>query len=140
MVDRKENIMTTQTHSVTSLPRNVRQIKQLQEASRHLQVIPRDVEHGRYLVASAHDSDRYYQVVVNRDEMSGHCTCPWAQYGGINCKHVLAALGAEYEPWGAISFWPTPDAARRQHRRVLWGERIYATLRPRARSRRSTHR
>ena len=126
------------TYTTSPLPRNVRQVKQLQEASRNLRVVPRDPEHGRYLVASAHDSDRYYQVVVDRDEMSGHCTCPWAQYGGINCKHVLAALRAEYEPWGAISFWPTPEAARRQHRRVLHGERIYATLRPRA-NYRSSH-
>jgi len=132
--------MTTQTHSRAPLPRNVRQVKQLQAASRQLQVIPRDPAHGRYLVASAHDSDRYYQVAVDRDEMSGHCTCPWAQHGGINCKHVLAALSAAYAPWGAISFWPTADAAHRQHRRVLWGERIYATLRPRANRRRSHHR
>ena len=127
-----EGTMTTSINSVSALPRNIRQVKQLQEASRRLMVVPRDPERGRYLVASAHDSDRYYHVAVHRDELSGHCTCPWAHYGGINCKHVLAALRAEYEPWGAISFWPTSDAARRQHRHVLRGEQLYATLRPRA--------
>jgi hypothetical protein len=127
--------MTT-TPQLASLPRNIRQIKQLQEASRRLMVVPRAPERGRYLVMSAHDSDRYYQVAVQRDGLSGHCTCPWAQYGGINCKHVLAALRAEYEPWGVLSFWPTSDDARRQHRQVLRGERLYATLRPRQRCRR----
>ena len=127
--------MSTSTNISLPLPRNIRQVKQLQEASRGLMVVPRDPERGRYLVASAHDTDRYYQVAVQRDELSGHCTCPWAQYGGINCKHVLAALRAEYEPWGALSFWPTSDDARRQHRHVLHGERLYATLRPRQRRR-----
>jgi hypothetical protein len=113
------------------LPRNTVQIKQLQEASRRLEVIPHDPEHGRYLVESASESGRYYEVALQRDGLSGHCTCTWAQYGGINCKHVLAALRAEYAPLGALSFWPTRDEARRQHRRVWQGERIYATLRPR---------
>jgi SWIM zinc finger len=128
--------MTTSTNIVPPLPRNIRQVKRLQEVSRRLMVVPRDPERGRYLVASAHDSDRYYQVAVQRDGLSGHCTCPWAQYGGINCKHVLAALRAEYAPWGALSFWPTGDDARRQHRHVLRGERLYATLRPRQRRQR----
>ena len=123
--------MITSTNIISPLPRNIRQVKQLQGASRGLMVVPRDPERGRYLVASAHDAERYYQVAVHRDGLFGHCTCPWAQYGGINCKHVLAALRAEYEPWGALSFWPTSDDARRQHRHVLRGERLYATLRPR---------
>ena len=127
--------MMTSTSILPPQPRNIRQVKQLQEASRRLLVVPRDPDHGRYLVASARDADRYYQVVVHHDGLSGHCTCPWAQYGGINCKHVLAALRAEYEPWGALSFWPTGDDARRQHRQVLRGERLYATLRPRQRRR-----
>jgi uncharacterized Zn finger protein len=109
------------------------QIKKLQDASRQLLVIPRDPERGRYLVASARQSGRYYEVALQQDALMGHCTCPWAQYGGINCKHVLAALQAHYAPWGALSFWSTRDAARRQHRRILPGERLYATLRPRRR-------
>ena len=113
------------------MPRNIRQIKKLQQASRRLMVIPRDPEHGRYLVESAGDSERYYHVAVQPGMLSGHCTCPWGQYGGINCKHVLAALRAEYEPSGALSFWPTREDAQRQHRQVLSGERLYATLRPR---------
>jgi hypothetical protein len=111
--------------------RNVVQIKQLQDASRRLNVIPRDPEHGRYLVESASASGRYYEVALQRDELSGHCTCTWAQYGGINCKHVLAALRADYAWAGTLSFWPTRDEAQRQHRRIWQGERLYATLRPR---------
>jgi SWIM zinc finger len=110
-------------------------IKKLQEASRHLMVIPRDPERGRYLVESAHDPGRAYEVALQRGDLTGHCTCPWAQYGGINCKHVLAALREHYAPWGALSFWPSRDAAQRQHRRILPGERLYATLRPRGRRR-----
>jgi len=111
-------------------PRNTVHIKALQAASRRLLVIPRDPARRRYLVESAGDSGRYYEVALQPDGLSGHCTCLWAQHGGINCKHVLAALRAEYQPHGTLSFWPTRDDARRQHRRVLPGERLYATLRP----------
>ena len=121
----------TNTATLTLEPRNIRRIKKLQQASRQLLVIPRDAEHGRYLVKSAGDADQYYQVAVQSDMLTGHCTCPWSRYGGINCKHVLAALQAKYEPWGALSFWPTRADAQRQHRQVLPGERLYATLRPR---------
>ena len=117
------------------MPRNTVQIKKLQAASQRLMVIPRDLERRRYLVESASQSGRYYEVALQPDGLSGHCTCMWAQYGGINCKHVLAALRAEYAPWGMLSFWPTRDDARRQHRRMLPGERLYATLRPRGRPR-----
>ena len=121
----------TSTATLTLEPRNIRQIKKLQQASRRLLVIPRDPERGRYLVKSAGGSEQYYQVAVQPDTLSGHCTCPWSQYGGINCKHVLAALQAKYEPWGALSFWTTREDAKRQHRQMLPGERLYATLRPR---------
>jgi hypothetical protein len=94
-------------------------------------VIPRDPERGRYLVVSASDPGRAYEVALQRGELAGHCTCLWAQYGGINCKHVMAALREHYAPWGRLSFWPSRDAAARQHRRILPGERLYATLRPR---------
>jgi len=130
-IDINNTIMSTSPFP--PLPRNTRQIKKLQAASRGLLVVPRDPEQGRYLVESASQSGQYYQVALRRDELSGHCTCLWAQYGGINCKHVLAALRTEYAPWGMLSFWPTRDDARRQHRRMLPGERLYATLRPRHR-------
>jgi hypothetical protein len=125
--------MTQGTPFLPPMPRNVVAIKKLQQASRRLIVIPRDPERRRYLVESASQSGHFYEVALQREGLSGHCTCAWAQYGGINCKHVLAALRAEYEPRGSLSFWPTRDDARRQHRRILPGERLYATLRPRRR-------
>jgi hypothetical protein len=123
--------MTIDMRSVPMGPRNTVQIKKLQAASRRLLVVPRDPERGRYLVESANDSGRYYEVALQCGELSGHCTCPWGQYGGINCKHVLAALRAHCAPSGTLSFWPSQETARRQHRRVLLGEQLYATLRPR---------
>jgi hypothetical protein len=122
-----------QTTTITPRPlRNTVHIKKLQAASQRLMVIPRDPERGRYIVASASDPSRTYEVALQPDRLSGHCTCTWAQYGGINCKHVLAALRAEFQPLGTLSFWSSRDEARRQHRHVLPGERLYATLRPRA--------
>jgi len=122
--------------NVVSAPvRSTVHVKKLQQASRRLIVIPRDPERGRYLVTSAGDPSRAYEVALQRGELSGHCTCTWAQYGGINCKHVLAALREHYSPWGWLSFWPNRDAAERQHRRILPGERLYATLRPRGQRR-----
>ncbi|HNP71787.1 MAG TPA: SWIM zinc finger domain-containing protein [Kouleothrix sp.] len=117
--------------SIPPLPRNIVNIKRLQHDSRELLVIPRDPDHGRYWVESASQPDRHYEVALQPAALAGHCTCEWARHGGINCKHVLAALQASYAPNGALSFWATPDAAARQHRRVLLGERLYATLRPR---------
>ena len=125
--------MTLNSQLVSSGPRNIVHLKQLQAASRRLLVIPRDPERGRYLVESASSSGRYYEVALQRGELAGHCTCSWAQYGGINCKHVLAALQEHYAPAGTLSFWPSCDSARRQRRRILPGERLYATLRPRRR-------
>lgn len=125
--------MTNLPVSILQQPRNVVSVKALQQASKRLVVIPRDSEHGRYLVESGQQPGQHYEVVVQQDGLSGHCTCLWAQYGGINCKHVLAALREAHADEGELSFWPTQTAARRQHRRVLTGERLYATVRPRRR-------
>ncbi len=111
--------------------RSVVHVKKLQQASRRLEVIPHDPEHGVYLVTSAIRPDVYYEVVLDPDRPAGRCTCPWAQYGGINCKHVLAALQTRYAAQGRLSFWRSPNAARRQHRRLLIGDQLYITLRPR---------
>ncbi|KPV53701.1 hypothetical protein SE17_08090 [Kouleothrix aurantiaca] len=123
--------MTIEQTAIPATTRNVVHIKALQDASRNLQVIARDATHGRYLVESGRDSGQHYEVALYPGELAGHCTCRWAQYGGINCKHVLAALRVAYAGQGALSFWPTQDAARRQHRQVLPGERLFAALRPR---------
>lgn len=104
-------------------------VKDLQRASRRLAVIPLDPCHGRYLVASGTQAGQVYRVTIEPERLEGSCSCPWAQYGGINCKHVLAALRAHYGGQGSLSFWRTRSDARRQHRPVLTGDHLFATLR-----------
>lgn len=123
-----EPIKTTQYPT-----RNVVQLKNVQAASRQLQVFELDVEQGLYLVQSASDPSGFYEVSVQPSAMTGQCSCSWARYGGINCKHVLAALRFAHAHDGTLSFWPSQDAAQRQHRRTLQGQQLYATLRPRQR-------
>jgi hypothetical protein len=113
--------------------RNVVHIKRIQRASRRLNVIPRDPSRGLYLVESASQPGQLYTVALEPGVLAGRCNCPWAQNGGVNCKHVLAALRMHYAQSGALSFWRTRDDARRQHRQLLYGENLYATLRPRRR-------
>ena len=125
--------MTAHPVTTPQQPRNVVSVKALERASKKLRVIPRDPERGRYLVESGHQSGQQYEVALQQHTLSGHCTCLWARYGGINCKHVLAALRQAYAAEGELSFWPTPSAARRQHRPMLAGERLYATVRSRRR-------
>jgi uncharacterized Zn finger protein len=113
--------------------RNIVQIKALQRASRRLEVRPLDPSAGRYLVTSASQPGLRYHVQIDPVQLSGHCTCRWAQHGGINCKHVLAVLREHYAAQGRqISFWRTRGAARRQHRSIIAGEELFATLRRRA--------
>ncbi|MFO7169498.1 MAG: SWIM zinc finger family protein [Chloroflexota bacterium] len=116
-------------------PRTTVRVKTLQRASRRLEVVPRDPQRGQYLVASASQPGVFYSVDLDSRALAGRCTCPWAQHGGVNCKHVLAALRYHYTGLGGLSFWRTLADARRQHRRTVKGEGIYATVRPRARRR-----
>jgi hypothetical protein len=83
----------------------------------------------RYLVSSAALDGRFYEVVLDPETLSGRCTCPWGQHGGVNCKHVLAVLRERFAPEGALSFWSSPEAARRQHRPIIAGDHLVATLR-----------
>jgi uncharacterized Zn finger protein len=107
-------------------------IKRIQQASRKLDVLPIDPEAGRYYVTSASQPGMLYEVTLDPQLPEGRCTCAWAQHGGLNCKHVLAALRAHYAKRGQLSFWRSASAARRQHRPILEGEQLYATLRPHA--------
>jgi uncharacterized Zn finger protein len=121
------------TQQDQNFKRNTVQIKALQRKSRRLEVTPLDPQQGRYLVESASQPRRRYHVQIDPDRLSGHCTCLWAQHGGINCKHVLAVLREHYAAQGQqLSFWASRDAARRQHRRILVGEQLFATRRRRA--------
>lgn len=111
-----------------SLRRPTVNVKSLQRAARSLRVEPLESE-GRYLVASASHAGAHYLVTLEPGSLAGECTCPWAQHGGSNCKHVLAALRARYRSEGALSFWRSREAAARQHRPILQGPGFYATLR-----------
>ncbi|MFP4440810.1 MAG: SWIM zinc finger family protein [Chloroflexaceae bacterium] len=110
--------------------RNIVHVKELQRASRQVDVIPYDPQQGVYIVESASRPGRQYEVVLSSSSLQGNCTCPWARYGGMNCKHILAALRARYANQGTLSFWRTFPDAQRQHRRILTGNQIYGTLRP----------
>ena len=112
-----------------TLPRSPVRVKALQDASRRLDVVPVEPERGHYFVTSAAKNGVYYEVTLSEDGLGGSCTCPWGQHGGENCKHVLAALRVHYAHEGQLSFWPSLDAAQRQHRRLVRGERLYGTLR-----------
>lgn len=116
--------------TVNAFPkRNVVRIKALQRASRELDVIPLTSDEERYHVTSASTPGRYYEVRIDPATLQGSCTCPWAEHGGVNCKHVLAVLRARYAQEGQLSFWRHPQDARRQHRQIIAGDDIYATLR-----------
>jgi hypothetical protein len=104
-------------------------LKDLQRASRRLEVIPIDEEAGIYLVSSASQPGQHYRVTIDAETLAGQCSCPWAQHGGINCKHVLAVLRMHYAETGALSFWPSRQEASRQHRQIIDGEQLFATLR-----------
>ncbi|NTU82722.1 MAG: SWIM zinc finger family protein [Chloroflexales bacterium] len=107
--------------------RNVVRLKALQRASRRLLV--EQTGAASYRVSSASQAGRSYYVLIDPETLTGQCTCPWAQYGGVNCKHVLAVLQAHYAGRGALSFWADPGAARRQHRPIIAGEHLYVTVR-----------
>ncbi|HEU4322564.1 MAG TPA: SWIM zinc finger family protein [Roseiflexaceae bacterium] len=120
----------SETPAVYGPARNVVRVKQLQGASRSLNVIPLEPERGEYLVESASQPGQVYHVTLDQERLGGRCTCPWAEHGGINCKHVLAALREHHAASGELSFWPSSAAARRQHRRTLAGDGLYVTVRP----------
>lgn len=123
--------MTLSRDANALLQRSTVQVKRLQQASRRLAVIPQNPERGAYLVESESQPLQFYEVALEPDALTGQCSCPWAQHGGINCKHIMAALRARYAPHSAISFWRTRRDARRQHRHILMGENLFATIRPR---------
>ncbi len=47
--------------------------------------------------------------------ISARCTCKWAEFGGIACSHVIAALTKLAErKQRTLSFWGSAEEARRQ--------------------------
>jgi uncharacterized Zn finger protein len=110
-------------------PRNVVQVKQLQQASRRLRVVAIDRDAGLYHVSSAQNHQMFYEVQLDTRNLRGSCSCAWAQHGGINCKHVLAALQSAYADMGQLSFWSNEEEAERQHRQIHEGQQLFATVR-----------
>jgi uncharacterized Zn finger protein len=123
---------TEQLPQPTPARRATVNLKSLQRQSRRLRAEQIDEEALRYLVTSASHSGAYYVVELEPSALRGSCTCPWGQHGGTNCKHILAALRARYRDSGALSFWRSQEAARRQHRPILRGDELFATLRRRS--------
>lgn len=101
------------------IPKN---IKQLQERSRNLQV--RCVNKHSYVVESSSNSSANHVVTIkfsdNNHDIQARCTCTWATYNGIACSHVLAVL--EYMASlkaRSLSFWNNEQIARRQKHRLF---------------------
>jgi len=102
-------------------------IKDLQLKARDLRV--RVFDPGRpgepyTAVVESSSQSTFNQIVtirfVSEEEINARCTCTWAQYGGVACTHVLAALNAlASRKRRALSFWLTPEDAHRQKQRVL---------------------
>jgi uncharacterized Zn finger protein len=113
----------------TQQRRNVVRLKDLQRASRRLDVIPLTTDDERYHVSSGSTPGRYYEVRIDPATLECHCNCAWAEHGGVNCKHVLAVLRAHYAAEGRLSFWRERQDARRQHRPVIEGSELFATVR-----------
>ncbi len=107
--------------------RNVVRLKAIQRASRHLTL--ERLAATSYRVRSASHPEHYYYVQIDPAMLTGVCSCLWAHYGGVNCKHVLAVLRAYYAACGELSFWADPKEARRQHRPIIVGTYLYATVR-----------
>ncbi|MEO0563353.1 MAG: SWIM zinc finger family protein [Chloroflexota bacterium] len=99
-------------------PRN---IKQLQEDSRDLTVVA--LNPNQLVVESASDPLNSHTVDVKflpNDEVRTRCTCEWAQYHGVACRHTMAALEHLAAHKGrTLSFWLDETDARRQKRRTF---------------------
>lgn len=102
-------------------------IKDLQAKSKRLRVRVFDParEGDPYTaVVESNTNSVFNQIVTLRFAPTGdihaRCTCTWAQYGGVGCTHVLAALHAlALRKQRALSFWLSPEEAHRQKQRVL---------------------
>ncbi len=99
-----------------------KQIKSLQAKSKKL--VARVLQHGNLhepytvIVGSSSTSALNFVVTVQfrpNGSVAARCTCQWAAHGGIACSHVIAALSKlASSKHRALSFWLTPEDARRQ--------------------------
>jgi len=97
-------------------------IKRLQSQSRKLRV--RRVDHNTLAVDSTSNPLASHIVTVQfmaNDVVHARCTCPWALNHGVGCSHVMAALDYLAARKGrTLSFWGSPEEARRQKQRVFF--------------------
>jgi hypothetical protein len=102
-------------------------IKELQAKSKGLNVRvfdPARSDDPYTAIVTSKSNGALNQIVTIRFERDGQinarCTCTWAQFGGIACAHVLAALSRlASRKRRALSFWLSPEEAHRQKQRVL---------------------
>ena len=102
-------------------------IKELQAKSKGLNVRlfdPARSDDPYTAIVTSKSNGALNQIVTIRFERDGQinarCTCTWAQFGGIACAHVLAALQKlANRKRRALSFWLSPEEAHRQKQRVL---------------------
>ena len=112
------------------MARNIRNVKGLQKKSRRLEVKATKDPHV-VAVKSGSQENVWYMVRFNRDFTEATCTCPWAQKGGKNCSHVMAAIRYLARLKGhRVSFWLSEEDARRQKRRIVNLAGMFATVRP----------
>src|SRR5215217_619087 len=103
-----------------------RRIKHLQAKSKKLdaRVINPEANGEPFVVVVGSGSNpRLNRIVTIRFERNGmidaRCTCRWAQYGGVACTHVLAALQKlAARKKRSLSFWLTLEEAHRQKQSV----------------------
>lgn len=96
-------------------------IKRLQSRRRDLNVHP--VKRDTFAVSSVSNPALLHIVTVkflNDQTVHARCTCPWAQYRGVGCSHVLATLEHLAATKGrTLSFWLDETEARRQRNRIF---------------------
>ncbi|MBX3065493.1 MAG: SWIM zinc finger family protein [Anaerolineae bacterium] len=101
------------------------QLKSLQSKSKQLEVRmiypERQGEPFRAVVESNEPLSHTVTIRFHPDGgIETECTCAWAQHGGVGCSHVMAVLNRlAARKHSSLSFWATPEEARKQKRRVF---------------------
>ena len=115
-------------------------IKALQNKGKRLSARVIRHTHNSYVLLVGSSSTATLNFIVSVDFhddglISARCTCKWAEHGGIACSHVMAALlKLASTKQRALSFWLTPEEAKRQRQSVfnlkLGKESVWITSRP----------
>jgi hypothetical protein len=100
--------------------RYTKEIRNLNEKSKTYRV--KTVIGDTYFVETP--SGRVYKVGVRKG-----CNCEWAFHGGTGCSHQLAAIRFYLmnKGWREVSFWPTREAAARQHKHIVPWRNLFVT-------------